>query len=237
MKSNPSNGPALAAALVVLLLGCSGSENDSGTTVSTPTSDSVITSSTTTTEPTATTVTSPTTTTSTTTSTSTTTTTEAPTTTTSEPVDTTNDAIADGLIASREAYLYAVYNLDAADAEDRLAATHAAGSPSLELALENVQTLVDNGWLARPNPDIPDTVTIESDVTMVDETTAELIACVVGAGEVYAPGANDDGSDQVVNGDIEAALNRVTMVLEDGQWKLREGTNLTSGSGTECVIE
>ena len=64
-----------------------------------------------------------------------------------------------------------------------------------------------------------------------------MVACVVGAGEVYAPGANADGSDVIVNGEIEAALNRVTMVLEDGQWKLREGTNLTTESGTECVVE
>jgi hypothetical protein len=71
------------------------------------------------------------------------------------PVDTTETAVADGLIASRDAYLYAVYNLDAVDALERLNSTHAAGSPSLALALENIQTLVDNGWLARPNPDVP----------------------------------------------------------------------------------
>ncbi len=41
----------------------------------------------------------------------------------------------------------------------------------------------------------------------------------------------------IVNGEIEAALNQVTMVLEDGQWKLSEGTNLTTESGTECVVE
>ncbi len=141
----------------------------------------------------------------------------------------------DGLIASRDAYLYAIYNLDAADAIDRLNSTHAAGSPSLALALDNIQTLVDNGWLARPNPDVPDTVTIESDVTMLNDTTAELTACVVGAGEVYAPGAGDGGADLLVNGEIEAALNRVTMVLEDGRWKLQSGTNISTEAGTACV--
>jgi hypothetical protein len=153
------------------------------------------------------------------------------------PVDPIETAVVDGLIASRDAYLYAVYNLDAADAIDRLNATHAAGSPSLALAFENVQTLVGNGWLARPNPDVPDTVTIESDVTLLDDTTAELTACIVGAGEVYAPGAGEGGADLLVNGEIEAALDRVTMVLEDGRWKLREGVGLTTGSGTECALE
>lgn len=157
---------------------------------------------------------------------------------TAEPttsVDPIETAVVDGLIASRDAYLYAVYNLDAADAIDRLNSTHAAGSPSLALALDNVQTLVDNGWLARPNPDVPDTVTIESDVTMLDDATAELTACVVGAGEVYAPGAGDGGADLLVNGEIEAALNRVTMVLEDGRWKVQSGTNISTEAGTACV--
>jgi hypothetical protein len=169
----------------------------------------------------------------------TTTTTSAPPETTTAPtVDSTapaDTAVADGLIASRDAYLYAVYNLDAVDALDRLNSTHAAGGPSLALALDNIQTLVDNGWLARPNPDVPDTVTIESDVTMLNDTTAELTACVVGAGEVYAPGAGDGGADLLVNGEIEAALNRVTMVLEDGRWKLQSGTNISTEAGTACV--
>jgi hypothetical protein len=81
----------------------------------------------------------------------------------------------------------------------------------------------------------PDTVTIESDVTMLNDTTAELTACVVGAGEVYAPGAGDGGADLLVNGEIEAALNRVTMVLEDGRWKLQSGTNISTEAGTACV--
>lgn len=151
------------------------------------------------------------------------------------PVDPVETAVVDGLIASRDAYLFAVYNLDAADAIDRLNSTHAAGSPSLALALENIQTLLDNGWLARPNPDVPDKVTIESDVTMLTDTTAELTACVVGAGEVYAPGAGDGGADLLVNGEIEAALNRVTMVLEDGRWKVQSGTNISTEAGTACV--
>ncbi len=72
---------------------------------------------------------------------------------------------------------------------------------------------------------------------MVDDMTAELVACVVGAGEVYDPGGNADGTDLIVNGDIEAALNRVTMVFEDSRWKLREGANLSTQEGTRCAAE
>jgi hypothetical protein len=215
-------------ACVIALMGCSGSDTDgaSSTPVDEP-STSVADM-----EPSTTTMTPSTTTIATTTSTAP----PDPPRTTPAPNSPT-EPVADALVAAREAYLYAVYNLEAPDAVDRLNATHAAGSPSLELALDNVQSLVDNGWLARPNPEVADTVTIESDVTMVDDTTAELTACIVGAGVVYAPGANADGSDRIVNGEIEAALNRVTMVLEDGQWKLSQGTNLTTESGTVCVVE
>ena len=216
----------VAVAAVIVLAACSGSSDANETTTSP--SDSLST-----TEPTAATTSSV--------DRATTTTGAPPETTTAstaEPTTSVNPietAVVDGLIASRDAYLYAVYNLDAADAIDRLNSTHAAGSPSLALALDNLQTLVDNGWLARPNPDVPDTVTIECDVTMLDDATAELTACVVGAGEVYAPSAGDGGADLLVNGEIEAALNRVTMVLEDGRWKVQSGTNISTEAGAACV--
>ena len=39
----------------------------------------------------------------------------------------------------------------------------------------------------------------------------------------------------IVNGEIEASLDRVTMVLLDGTWMLQTGTNLTVVKGeTTC---
>ncbi len=233
----------IGVATVLALTACNGSDDTVAPTV--PTSAEV-TSGVDTTSTTSTSTTSTTSTSTSTTSVSTSTTTPPTTpttvdatvpTTTEKPEATPESAITDALIEAREAYLYAVYNLDASDANERLALTHAAGSPSLELALDNIQTLIDNGWLARPNPDVPDTVTTESDVVMFDDMTAEVVACVVGAGEVYDPGGNADGSDLIVNGDIEAALNQVTMVFEDGRWKLREGANLSTQEGTRCAVE
>ena len=70
---------------------------------------------------------------------------------TTAPVDPIENAVADGLIASRYAYLYAVYNLDAADAIDRLTSTPVPPqAPLSALALDKIQTLVDNG-LACPS--------------------------------------------------------------------------------------
>ena len=222
------------ATAIVILVACAGSDSsDEATENSTSTAPPATDVAATTTIPEPNPTTTSTSSTTTTTTVEASTSTEAPPTST-EPAAPTEELVTAGLIESREAYLYAVYNLDAPDAIERLNATHAAGSPSLDLALDNVQILADNGWLARPNPDVPDTITIESDVTMTDATSAEVTACVVGAGEVYAP-ATGENAEVIVNGEIEAALDRVTMVLEDGRWKLQEGTNLTTGSGTECL--
>ena len=74
------------------------------------------------------------------------------------------EEIAAAAVEAREAYLYAVYNVDAPDALVRLEATHAPGGASLEIGLKNYRSIVDNGWKARPNPDVPDTITVESPV-------------------------------------------------------------------------
>ena len=132
--------------------------------------------------------------------------------------------IAAAALASQDAYLYAVYNLDAPDAIDRLRATSTGAS--LELGLANYQSIVDNGWLVRPNPDVPDSTTVASPVDIVDSATAEVTLCIVGAGVVYAPGAAPDGSDLVVNDLIEVLLQRVTMVFVDGVWKLSSGETI-----------
>ena len=48
----------------------------------------------------------------------------------------------------------------------------------------------------------------------------------VGASVVYDPGGNPDGFDVIITGRIAVSLLRVTMVLEDGVWKLSSGTTI-----------
>lgn len=171
------------------------------------------------------------------TSTSTTTTATAPLSTTpttpvATPAPTAEEVVAAAAVESREAYLYAVYNVDVPDALVRLRAS--TTGPSLELGLANYQSIVDNGWRVRPNPDVPSALTPES-IELLDEATAEAIVCVVSAGVVFAPGANPDGTDLIVNADISASRDRITLVLEAGAWKLREGTTIETWSGeTSC---
>ena len=208
---------------IVILASCSGGENDTADSTTPTTIGSTAPASTvaptSTTEPT----TPPT------TSATTTTTTQAPPSTTAATAavtsaPTTEEAIAAAAIASGDAYLYAVYNPEAPDAVDRLRATSTGAS--LQLGLENYQSIVDNGWRVRPNPDVPDSTTVASPVQIIDVMTAEVTLCEVGSGVVYAPGGNPDGSDLIINDRIEVSLLRVTMVLEDGVWKLSSGTTI-----------
>ena len=139
---------------------------------------------------------------------------------------------------SRQDYLYAIFNLDAPDAMTVLANTTAPSSPSWTLTLANIEQLRSKGWRARPDPTVPSTTTVEGEVKLLDgppATKAEITVCTIDSGIVYEPGGAPDGSDTIVSDKITARRTRVTMVLQDGGWKLYEGTVLGSWDGaTSC---
>lgn len=145
---------------------------------------------------------------------------------------TTEEAIVAGFDASQEAFFYAVYNLDAADGLDRMRAT--TTGESLERGLAIYEEIVSNGWRARPNPDVPDRSIVVEPVNIIDSSTAALTICQVGSAVVYAPGANADGSDLIINDEIGVRLMRATMVLEGGVWKLFSGTTTEDLEGPEA---
>lgn len=145
---------------------------------------------------------------------------------------TTEEAVVAGLDASQEAFFYAIYNLDATDGLERVRAT--TTGESLERGLAIYEEIVGNGWRARPNPDVPDRSIVVEPVNMIDSSTAELTICQVGSAVVYAPGANADGSDLIVNDEIGVRLMRATMVLEGGVWKLSSGTTTEDLEGPEA---
>ena len=169
-----------------------------------------------------------------------TTTTTAPTTTV-DPVAATKAAVAAAIPQTRVAYNYAVTNYDAPDALDVLAQSVVRDSPSWNLTVSNMDTLRSNGWLVRSNPDAPDESHVEGDVDLVDgppATRAEATICTISSGVVYKPGAAPDGSDLIVNDEVNARRSRVTMVLQDGSWKIEQGTGLGSWEGSaECLAE
>lgn len=139
---------------------------------------------------------------------------------------------------TRVAYNYAVTNYDAPDALDVLARSVVRDGPSWQLTVNNMDSLRTNGWVVRPNPDVADTSTVEGEVTLLDgppATRAQATVCTISAGVVYKPGGAPDGSDLVVNDDVVAYRDRVTMVLDGGTWKIEQGTGLGKWSGaTAC---
>ncbi len=139
---------------------------------------------------------------------------------------------------SRQNYKYALQNYDAPDALDVLARTTAANSPAWNLTLENIDTLRTNGWRSTPNPTVPSVSTVEGGVDLLDgppATRAQATVCTIDSDIVVEPGGAPDGSDTVVNDEVTARRNRITMVLEGGVWKLSEGTGLGSWSGSACL--
>ncbi len=102
------------------------------------------------------------------------------------------------------------------------------------MTLQNMDTLRSNGWSARLNPEIPDTATVEGEVQLLDgppPTKALAMVCTISAGVVYKPGAAPDGGDVVINDEVVARRDQVTLVLEDGTWKVEQGTNVGTWKG------
>jgi hypothetical protein len=149
----------------------------------------------------------------------------------------TKAAVAAAVVQGRQNYQYALENYDAPDALDVLARTTAANSPAWELTLKNMDALRTNGWRSTPNPTVPSVTTVEGDVDLLDgppATRAQVTVCTIDSDIVVEPGGAPDGSDTVVNDEVTARRNRITMVLEGGVWKLSEGTGLGSWSGSAC---
>jgi hypothetical protein len=144
-------------------------------------------------------------------------------------------------VQDRGNYLYAIRHYDRPNALRRLARTTVRDSPSWDLALQNMETLRSNGWRSRENPDVPSTTTVEGEVELLDgppATRAQLTVCTIDSGVVFEPGGAPDGSDTIVNDEIIARRNRITMVLEDGAWKVFEGENIGTWNGaTTCPAE
>jgi len=102
------------------------------------------------------------------------------TTTTVDQIAAAKAAVSAAAVQSRLDYLYAVQNYDAPDAMAVLSSHVAANSPALQLGIQNMETLRSRGWRVRPNPDVPSSLTVESDVTLLDgppPTKAEVTVC------------------------------------------------------------
>jgi len=150
----------------------------------------------------------------------------------------TKTAVAAAAVSAREAYNYAVLNYDAADALDVLAASYLRDGPAWNQTLGNMNTLRANGWLARANPAVADSSTVEGQVQLIvanPPTRAQVMVCTVSAGEVFKPAGAPDGGDLIINDELVARRELLTFVVEADTWKLEQGTILATWKGqAEC---
>jgi hypothetical protein len=142
----------------------------------------------------------------------------------------TEEAVAAAAVEVTNAYRYAVSNLGAPDALDRLIAVTTEQGTARQVGVANYESLVANGWLSKPNPTITNSSIVES-VTIIDAVTAEVVTCDINASIVYAPGGNPDGSDLIINDAIRTSRERSTFVLEAGTWKLVGGERIERWDG------
>lgn len=107
----------------------------------------------------------------------------------------------------------------------------------MDFAMSSVENLRQNGWIARPNPDVAETFAVEGGVTLVGaapHSTAELTACYVDSGVAIEPNAGPGGSDRIVSDEISARRVRVVLSLDGDTWKVYDRTLLGSWEATSC---
>lgn len=203
----------MMAALAVALAACSGSE-DATTTVP-PTDDASTTDPPTTTD--APTTTPPP-------------TTDAPTTTVDPATAFADEVEADFLETMRltdEAFM------DPTNDDKVAAALAGFVGGNLDYIRGLLEEFRTNGWVARPNPDVLDSIVIEARAQPngVRPDSAVLQVCDVNAWIVVEPGAGPNGSDAIVDPDVVAFRSRYALERIDGRWLILGSAPLGSWNG------
>lgn len=194
----------IVAVCCLLLAACGGSGGDASTTAS------------------------PTTTTATTTTASTST---APPVDTTEAPSTTVDTEAQ-LAAAEQAYLdafdaYIAAARDPANPDLRAEIERLYTGPSLEFTLSQLDSFVDNNWVARPGDEPSRTELLLSPQFLPERAdVVELVACEINTERFVEVGGAPDGSDSLVNDEVVVRRELVRLELIDKQWRSRSGETL-----------
>ena len=152
-----------------------------------------------------------------------------PTTTTATPTTLDPVAAEEALIAQRVQEIQAVRlnaynNLDAPGNVEALDAVYTADGLARQVVESDLETLRSEGWRLRPNPEIPNSLTIEQ-IWLLDgppSTRADVQACVVDPAILYEPGGAPGGGDAIVNDEVVVGRVVEHLVFVDGAWRLDE---------------
>ena len=200
-----NRGVVIVVASCLLLAACGGSDSDSETATTSTTAGS-----------------SPTT-----VADTTSTTTESPVGTTGV-TNTTLDADAQ-LAAAEQAYLdafdaYIAAARDPANPDLRANIEALYTGPNLEFTISQLDSFVEQNWVARPGEEPSRTMILESPQFLPDRVDlVELVACEIDAEVFVELGAAPDGSDALVSDRIVVRRGLTRLELVDDQWKSRSG--------------
>ena len=212
-----SRGFAIVVASCLLLAACNGSggDSDASTTTATSPTTAVLT---TTSGPT------------------------APTTdvTTTEVPDTTIDSDAQ-LAAAEQAYLdafdaYIAAARDPANPDLRAEIERLYTGPNLEFTINQLDSFVEQNWVARPAEEPSRTIILLSPQFLPDRTdVVELVACPINTERFVEVGGAPDGSDALVTDEITVRRLLVRLKFIEGQWRSDSGERLADlATPEEC---
>lgn len=144
-------------------------------------------------------------------------------TTTLDPVVADTAAVTAAAIAARTARMDALLAPDGAGVIAALDDLYVADGAAREEIDTRVQHLLDEGYRVRPDPNVPDSFTVES-VSLLDgppATRADVTACVVESGIPFVPAVPESTEpEQVVDDSYRAFRTVYSLVNDGGIWKV-----------------
>jgi len=168
-------------------------------------------------------------------------------TTTESPVGTTGvtnttlDADAQ-LAAAEQAYLdafdaYIAAARDPANPDLRANIEALYTGPNLEFTISQLDSFVEQNWVARPGEEPSRTMILESPQFLPDRVDrVELVACPINSEIIVETGAAPDGSDALVTDRTTVRRGLIRLSLVDGKWKSESGEMLAELTDPEeCV--
>jgi hypothetical protein len=158
--------------------------------------------------------------------------------TTSAPPTTVDDGAR--LRTAEQAYIAAweaTWNVfrDPRNAELREDAESRYTDANLEQLVENIDSLVEDGYTASPSPTAPASATIAGPARFINDerTMVDLVVCEVNTDWFFEVGAAPDGSDALLRDEPVAVLIVARVELVGGDWKPRGGDVLSEVFGAE----
>jgi hypothetical protein len=107
--------------------------------------------------------------------------------------------------------------------------------PALERTLERYAQFARDGLLLRPNPQIPNVIVVEAILDRAD-STAMVDLCRVDASVSYQP-LGESGQEVIFDDQIVRFRTTTQLVMEDGVWKVVDGTTNDRALGVDsCDI-